>query len=294
MPPTPTAQRQPRPRVDEVLPGATGDATSAGGAESATPAAVVQGEAPVGSRVVLPTLPRTKTSLTGVLEDKTVLLYGPAGIGKSTLASEWAGGDMLFFDCAGELNDLEVYRLPTHDWTAFRAGCASYKADMEGDKPGYRGCVIDTADMLGTFCSQHMRKRLGVVHESDAEWGKGWSMVREEFASHLAKLAAMPGGVLLVSHSNSKEIKKRNEVYDRSVPTLTGGVRDACINMADLVLFIDWADGEVGGRMIYTKPSKHHEAKERGKTPRLPAEIAWPLGTSGYDVLSAAWHSTTT
>jgi hypothetical protein len=272
-----------RPRVQEVVAGdhvrAQGEQEEAGaGSGASVPATVPRS---------LPPLPENRSSVSGILEEKTVVLYGPPGIGKSTMASEWAGGGFLFFDTAGELTDLEVYRVGVTDWRSFREFCASYAVDARSDRR-FTGVVIDTADMLGTYCSQAVRQRLGIVHESDAEWGKGWSMVREEFASHVAKLAALPGGVILISHSKENEIKARNEVYTKNVPTLSGGIREACINSADLVLFIDYdADG---GRVIYTKPGKYHEAKERSRHPRLPAEISWPIGESGWEVLKAAWY----
>lgn len=273
---------------------AAGDPAAPAAAPGPAPAAPAQGEAPVS----LPVLPKVKTSSEGILEDKTTLLYGPAGIGKSTLASEWAGGNMFFFDCAGELNDLEVYRSgvdgqpPITDWTTFRSYAASIQEVLVKEPGRFAGTVIDTADVLGMYCAQHIRKSLGVVHQSDAEWGKGWDMLKEAWASHLAKLAALPGGTILVSHSKDKTIKKGRREWERSVPTLTGGVLEVTTNMADLVLFVDWASDDEADekRVIFTKPSQFHEAKERGKVPRLPAEIEWPVGRSGWDVLREAWY----
>lgn len=283
-----------RPRVEEVVeekpPGTGAETDGAGRGAGATGAP----SSPPAARRQLPALPTAKTKTSGVLEEKTVLLYGEAGIGKSTLASEWAGGGNLFFDTAGELTDLEVYRVPVTDWRNFREWCASYKEAQEGKERQYAGCVIDTADILGTFCAQSIRAKLKIAHESDADWGKGWTMVREEFTSHLAKLQALPGGVILISHSTDKKIEKktrsRDESYVRHVPTLTGGARDACVNAADLVLFVDYdEDGE--DRVIYTKPSKFYEAKERGMTPRLPEVIKWPYGASGWQIIKEAWEN---
>lgn len=244
-------------------------------------------------------MPTEKTSSRGVLEDKTVVIYGDSGIGKSTFASEWAGGDMFFFDVAGELNDLDVYKSGMNgtpaitDWTSFRLWCASYAKAQEGT-PQFKGAVIDTGDVLGMFCAQFVAKQLGIVHHSDAQWGKGWDMLKREWGSHLAKLMALPGGLLVVSHAKEKTIKRRREEYSRFIPTLTGGVGELTVNAADLVLFIDWAedtDDANGPRVICTKPDKHFEAKERGQAPRLPAEIEWPVGRSGYDVLREAWYA---
>lgn len=263
-------------------PGARVTPEAAGGQGEPTPA-----PAPAPERVP-PDLPTAKARSGASLEEKTVLIYGPHGIGKSTLASEWAGGEVFFFDCAGELNDIEVYSQRIGSWTEFKEYCWA----LEKNPGQFKAACIDTVDMLGVYCAQAMRKKLGIVHESDAEWGKGWTAVKEEFAATIAKLANLPGlGLLLVGHSKEVEIKTRSSTYNKLVPTLTGGVKEVCVNLPDLILHVDWSDEDE--RVIHTKPSPYWEAKERGRTPRLPAEIAWPLGESGYAILKEAWNGPT-
>lgn len=231
----------------------------------------------------LPTLPDTKTRSGVTLEEKTVMLYGPTGIGKTTLASEWADGNVFFFNTAGELNDIEVYEGRVGSWNDFKKLCLV----LERNPGKYAAAAIDTVDVLALHCSAHWRKKLGIVHESDAEWGKGWSMVRDDFHATLAKLASLPGGLILVGHSRELEIKTRTTSYTKQDLKLTGGIRDVCVALPDLVLFVDWSDDDA--RVIKTKPSPYWEAKERGAVPRLAPEIAWPVGQSGWAVLKEAW-----
>lgn len=235
-------------------------------------------EAPVKARRALPT---QKSVPTGRLEGRTIVIYGPPKVGKSTLASEM--GNVFFLDTEGGLTDLEVFKEPVGDWQTFLEWCAAISAEPDR----YDAVCIDTFDMLALYCTNYTNNKLGIAHESDADWGKGWKMANQEFTRALAKLAAMPElGLILIGHSKDVEIKTRNATYNKSVPSLSGQLKDTVINMADLILFCDFEDDEDGERrIIRTKPSRYWDAGERGKTPRLPDTL--PLD---YKELKAAWY----
>lgn len=220
-----------------------------------------------------------------------VTLYGPPGVGKSTLASEWAGGGGFFFNCAGELGDFEVFQQSITSWTSFREYAWAI-AEAVKNEPGRFSCgIVDTADALGRYCSESIRTRLGIVHESDLDYGKGWQALRDEFAVTISKLAALPNfGVIYVAHADEKTVKTRSAEYDKWQIRGVKSIRETMLDMSDLVLFIDFGESDEE-RVIKTKPSRYWDAKERGTNPRLPPEIHWPIGENGWDIIKAAWEA---
>ena len=122
-----------------------------------------------------------------------------------------------------------------------------------------------------------IRDRFKIEHESDLGYGKGWALINNEFHRVLTKMAFMPYGLFLVSHSVEKEIETRTGKYTRIVPTLPDKARKIVVGMVDLILYCDLEavtdeEGKTSYRRVMrTKPSPHYEAGDR--TGRLPETI---------------------
>jgi hypothetical protein len=189
----------------------------------------------------------------------------------STWCSQAEGA--LFLATEAGLNNLDVYQVPIGTWDDLLAAC---KEIADGKHP-FKTIIIDTVDNAYRMCSEHVCQKFKIEHESDLGYGKGYALINNEFYRVLNKLALLPYGLFLVSHSQEKELETRTGKLTRIVPTLPEKARKIVLGMVDIILFgdLDTSVGEDGKpttrRVLRTKPSLHYEAGDR--TGRLPEVI---------------------
>jgi hypothetical protein len=171
------------------------------------------------------------------------------------------------------LNHLEVYQQPVSTWDELLVAAR----DIAEGKHAFRTVIIDTVDNAYRMCAEYICQRFKIEHESDLEYGKGYALVNGEFHRVLNKLALLPYGLFLVSHSQDKEIETRTGKYTKVVPTLPDKARKLVLGLVDIILFCDLEpttgpDGKpTYRRVLRTKPSATYEAGDR--TRRLPEVI---------------------
>ena len=221
-------------------------------------------------------LPTQKTPPKATLHEFTVLLYGPTKFGKSKICSQ--AESALFLETEPGLNSLEVFKLPIGTWDELLAAAK----ELADGKHAFKTVIIDTVDNAYRMCAEYVCKKFKVEHESDLEYGKGYALVNNEFFRVLNKLALLPYGLFLISHSQEKEIDGRTGKFTKIVPTLPDKARKIVLGLVDIILFCDFeptkdADGNPGyKRVLRTKPSTRYEAGDR--TARLPEMIDFDFG----------------
>jgi intein/homing endonuclease len=213
----------------------------------------------------------------------------------STWCSQADGA--LFLATEPGLNHVEVFQQPISAWDELLVAA---KEIAEG-KHAFRTIVIDTVDNAYRMCAEYICRKHEVEHESDLEYGKGYALVNSEFHRVLNKLALLPYGLFLVSHSQEKEIETRTSKYTKVVPTLPDKARKLVLGLVDVILFCDLepttgADGKPAyRRVLRTKPNIAYEAGDR--TGRLPEVLdlnfaafaaAFAGGAPGSAVAAAA------
>lgn len=208
-------------------------------------------------------LPTEKTPAKTNIEDFVILLYGKPKIGKTTFANGIE--KTLFFATEAGLTGQDAYQVTINSWEDF----LKYSKAMATEKHSFKTIAIDTIDNLYKFCAEWCNNQLGIVHQSDAGYGKGYDLINSEFLKGLTRLALLPTGLIMISHSKDETIKPRaGAEYTYSSPTLPGGARKIVIGMADIILYADTLPREtdkgiVEVRVLHTKPSTRWEAGGR-------------------------------
>jgi len=202
-------------------------------------------------------LPTTKTPPSESLQDYSILLFGEKKIGKTTLASMFL--DNLLLCTEPGAKSLDVFKMDVRSWKEFKKILRLLRKDKR-----FRTVTVDTVDLLFKLCDGQVCSDLGIDHVSEADWGRGWSAVRDEFTSTMADLMSLGKGVILISHSTEKEIKPRNgPKYDRIQPTMPNTARDICEAMVDIWGYFHY-DGH--DRVLTVRGDEHITAGHRLQT----------------------------
>ncbi|MEV3010968.1 ATP-binding protein, partial [Paenibacillus larvae] len=210
-----------------------------------------------------------------VQKAKKVVLYGPEGIGKSSLAAQFP--NPVFIDTEGSTTELDVQRLPAP--TSWQMINQQVQWVKQQGASRFGTLVIDTIDWAEmqcneSICSQHNKKGI-----EDFGYGKGYVFASEEFGRFLNLLSdVIEAGihVVLTAHSHVVKFEQPDEMgaYDRYQLKLgqkTGSRTAALVKeWADMVLFINYKTfsvavddkgrkhkGQGGARMVY---ATHHPA----------------------------------
>jgi energy-coupling factor transporter ATP-binding protein EcfA2 len=222
-----------------------------------------------------------------VMKAQKVLIYGPEGIGKSTLASKFPGA--IFADVEGSTNQLDVARTkptPT-SWTLLIEQVKYFIAH-----PEIIGTFItDTADWAEKLCRAHVCAK----HQKDSieefGYGKGYTYLEEEFGRFLNLLNDLLDrgvNIVLVAHAQMRKFEQPDELgsYDRWELKLEKKTAPLLKEWADMVLFCNYKTYVVnvdnqgaakgknkaqgGKRVMYTT---HHSCWDAKNRHSLPDEV---------------------
>lgn len=228
-----------------------------------------------------------------VQKAKKVTIYGPEGIGKSSLAAQFP--NPIFIDTEGSTTEMDVKRLakPT-SWEMLRQQVVWVK--QQGPLR-FGSLVIDTIDWAEMLCVNSVCAAHNKNGVEDFGYGKGYVYVAEEigrFLNLLSDIVDVGIHVILTAHAQIIKFEQPDEMgaYDRYQLKLgpKTGSRTAPLvkEWADMVLFINYKTfsvatddkgkkhkGQGGVRTVY---ATHHPAWDAKNRHGLPDEFPLDYG----------------
>ena len=234
-------------------------------------------------------LPTIKSAPISDLGKAVILISGEKKIGKTSLTAQFGQNLNLSYEIG--YKGLSIFQVDIPDWETSRAVVRKLRKDKT-----FSTLTVDTADMAFKKMEKFVLKKHGIEHPSELEWGKGWAALRQEFEDYIDALTHTGKGVILLSHTQEKEVRTRDgESYDRIMATVPKAGREIIEGLVDI-----WAHyGYEGKRRVLTirgddHISAGHRFERRFKTPDGRFVRRIDMGRSaaeGYKNFMACWNN---
>lgn len=206
---------------------------------------------------------------------KKVVIYGPEGIGKSTMASKFP--EPVFIDTEGSTKSMNVKRFDSpKKWEDIAEACKYVISDPTCCKT----LVCDTADWAEMLCIDYTCKKGGVNGIEDFGYGKGYVYAAENFKKLLDmfdRIIELNINVVITAHAKMRKFEQPDEMgaYDRWEMKLSRQVAPMIKEWADIVLFANYKTyiveddktkskkAQGGKRVMYSTHNPCWDAKNR-------------------------------
>lgn len=231
-----------------------------------------------------------------------VVIYGPEGVGKSSLAAAFPGP--LFIDVEDGTANLDVARTPKP--TSWQMLLATVQTLTEKPPCQYETLVIDTADWAERLCKEMICQRAKVTAIGDVDYGKLYQQLLTEWTKFLDALVGLQAkrGVhlVLLAHSclTKVDLPEESGTIDRYEMKLTHSFKvnlsQTTKEWATIVLFLNYRvlvvevgkkeKAQGGCRVLYATHHPCWDAKNRHGLPEamempksgMPRELAAIIG----------------
>lgn len=191
-------------------------------------------------------LPENKRRDINKISKKVIWLYGAPFSGKTYLANKFE--DPLMLNTDGNIKFVDAPYLSIKDevtvegritkrkpaWEVFKEAVE----ELEKKQNNFKTIVVDLLEDTYEHCRAYKYAEMGVEHESDAGFGKGYDIIRKEFLDTIKRLTNLDyENIILISHEDSsKNITRRNGESTTTIrPNIQEKLASKIAGMVDIV-----------------------------------------------------------
>ena len=116
----------------------------------------------------------------------------------------------------------------------------------EKDTVPFKILAFDTVDVMQDMCAKYVMKVRGrkdgkrYTALTDISYGVLHNLLKVEMATQIERLDKAGFNLVFLTHDKDKQFESREGLkYDKTILSLSGGVRDLILNKADFIVFIE-------------------------------------------------------
>lgn len=173
-------------------------------------------------------------------------IYGAAFSGKTTMLDD--APNPLNLNTDGNIQFVTMPYMAIKDEVTVNGRMTNRKfawevfkdtiAELEKKQNDFKTVIIDLLEDTREMCRVYMYDSLGIQHESDSGFGKGWDIIKTEYLSTMRRFFNMDyENLIVVSHEDvSKDITKKNgQNITRIAPNIQDAIANKIAGMVDIV-----------------------------------------------------------
>lgn len=163
-------------------------------------------------------LPENKRREKTLNTEPDMWIYADSYVGKSTFVDQIDG--VIFANTDGNVENTTSPVVRIKDeitkngrmtekkfaWEVF----LEFVEELEKKENDFKVIALDLLEDLYEHCRLYMYDKLGIEHEQDAGFGKGWDMVRTEFLSTIKRLKNLGYRIIYISKELKTEINLKS------------------------------------------------------------------------------------
>lgn len=191
-------------------------------------------------------LPSSERRNISETKKRKIWIYGAAFSGKTTMLDD--APNPLNLNTDGNIQFVTMPYMAIKDEVTVNGRMTNRKfawevfkdtiAELEKKQNDFKTIIIDLLEDTREMCRVYMYDSLGIQHESDSGFGKGWDIIKTEYLSTMRRFFNLDyENLVVVSHEDiSKDITKKNgQNITRIAPNIQDAIANKIAGMVDIV-----------------------------------------------------------
>ena len=190
-------------------------------------------------------LPSVERRTVHTAQKRKIWIYGASFSGKTTMLDK--APNPLNLNTDGNIEFVTMPYIPIKDIVTVEGRVTKRKFawdvfketidELEKNQNEFKTIIVDLVEDTREICRLYKFDQMGIEHESDSGYGKGWDIIKTEYLSVIRRLFNLNyENIVVVSHEVISEIKKKNgQTITKITPNIQENIATKIAGMVDIV-----------------------------------------------------------